>query len=76
MKYNSFKLVVVLATVLGLGACSKNLELKNPFGLTPTNAFTDLASFERQLSGVYGAFASADYHNGYTMVTDILTDDC
>lgn len=76
MKYNSYKLVVVLATALGLGACSKNLELKNPFGLTPTNAFTDLASFERQLSGVYGAFASADYHNGYTMVTDILTDDC
>lgn len=67
--------VASLGLVLGLGSCNKSLELKNPFGLTPTNSFTDLASYQRQLSGVYGAFASADYHNGYTMTTEILSDN-
>lgn len=52
------------------------MELLNDFGLTPTNAFTDLASYGRQLSGIYNAFASPDYFNGYTMVSDILADDC
>lgn len=63
--------------VLALSGCKKNLELQAPFQLTPTNAFSDLASYQRQLSGVYGAFASADYYNGYAGVTtDILTDNC
>ncbi len=63
--------------VLALSGCKKDLELEAPFQLTPTNAFTDLASYQRQLSGVYGAFASADYYNGYAGVTtEILTDNC
>ena len=77
MKIQTIKytLTIVLGLSLALVGCEKNLDLKNEFGLTPTNAFTDLASYARQLSGVYGNFASPLYHNGYTMVTDVLTDD-
>jgi starch-binding outer membrane protein, SusD/RagB family len=77
MKYSiKFSIIAASFTALTLGACNKDLDLDNPFGLTPSNAFTDLASFQRQLNGVYGAFASADYHNGYTMVTEIMADNC
>lgn len=77
MKFRNLKytLTVVLGLSFTLMSCKKDLELKNEFGLTPTNAFTDLASYARQLSGVYGQFANAEYYNGYTMVTDVLTDD-
>jgi hypothetical protein len=65
----------VLATALT--GCDKNLDLTNPYGLTPSNALTDLASYQRQLNGVYGAFASPDYYNGfYGVTTEILTDNC
>src|SRR5512137_1831102 len=70
---------IMAAAVLttALTGCDKNLDLTNPYGLTPSNALTDLASYQRQLNGVYGAFASADYYNGYYGVTtEMLTDNC
>lgn len=78
MKINckNYGLLAMLGVILTMSSCKKDLELKNEFGLTPTNAFTDLASYSRQLSGVYGAFANPEYYNGYTMVTDILADGC
>ena len=61
---------------MGLTSCDKNLDLTNPYGLTPSNALTDLASYQRQLSGIYGGFASPDYYNGYYGVTtEMLTDN-
>ncbi|HSK11651.1 MAG TPA: hypothetical protein VK907_00470, partial [Phnomibacter sp.] len=54
---------------VGLTGCDKNLDLQAPFALTPSNAFTDLASYQRQLNGVYGSFASANYYNGFYGVT-------
>lgn len=61
---------------VSLTGCKKNLDLKAPFALTPSNAFTDLASYQRQLNGVYGSFASANYYNGYYGVTtEMLTDN-
>ena len=63
-------------SLLTLVSCNKDLELVNPFGLTPNNAFPDLTSFQSQLSGMYGAFASPDYYNGYLGVTtDLFTDN-
>ncbi|HMO34085.1 MAG TPA: RagB/SusD family nutrient uptake outer membrane protein [Lacibacter sp.] len=76
LKIKQYGLLAVLGLSLALTSCKKNLELQNEFGLTPTNAFTDLASYSRQLSGVYGTFAGFEYYNGYTMVTDVLADDC
>ena len=75
IEIKNYRLAVVLGLSIMMIGCKKNLELQNEFGLTPTNAFTNLASYSRQLSGVYGTFASPDYYNGYTMVTDVLTDD-
>lgn len=75
IKTIKYTLTLVLGLSFTLMSCKKDLELKNEFGLTPTNAFTDLASYSRQLSGVYGNFANPEYYNGYTMVTDVLTDD-
>ena len=63
-------------SALSLSSCNKSLDPENPFGLSPVDAFVDLASMQRQLNGVYGSFASADYHNGYTMVTEIMADNC
>jgi starch-binding outer membrane protein, SusD/RagB family len=69
----------LLSTALlttGLTGCKKNLDLTDPFNLTPNNAFTDLASFQRQLNGVYGSFASPNYYNGfYGVTTEMLTDN-
>ena len=77
MKIRQIKnsLAIILGLSFTLMSCKKDLELKNEFGLTPTNAFTDLASYSRQLSGVYGSFANPEYYNGNIMVTDALTDD-
>ena len=75
IKTIKYTLSIVLGLSLTLMSCKKDLELKNEFGLTPTNAFTNLASYSRQLSGVYGNFANPEYYNGYTMITDVLTDD-
>ena len=62
---------------VGLTGCDKNLDLQAPYALTPSNAFTDLASYQRQLNGVYGSFASANYYNGfYGVTTEMLTDNC
>lgn len=70
-------LLAAAAITAGFTSCKKDLELENPFGLTPTNALTDLASYQRQLNGVYGSFASANYYNGfYGVTTEILTDNC
>lgn len=77
MKHSiKFSILTAALTAFALGSCNKDLDLENPYGLTPSNAFTNLASFQSQLNGVYGAFASADYHNGYTMVTEIMADNC
>lgn len=77
MKHSiKFSILTAAFTAFALGSCNKNLDLENPYGLTPSNAFTNLASFQSQLNGVYGAFASPDYHNGYTMVTEIMADNC
>ena len=75
IKTIKYTLTVVLGLSITLLSCKKQLELKNEFALTPTNSFTDLTSYARQLSGIYNSFASAEYYNGYTMVTDVLTDD-
>jgi hypothetical protein len=64
-------------------ACNKNLELAPPYQLTTANAFTNLESFNQQLSGVYGGgtttsagFASPNYYNGFLGPTaDIFTDN-
>lgn len=70
-------LLAAAALTAGFTSCKKDLELENPFGLTPTNALTDLASYQRQLNGVYGSFSSANYYNGfYGVTTEILTDNC
>lgn len=76
MNIKSIGFTAAFGASIFLTSCEKDLELKNEFGLTPTNAFTDLAAYSRQLSGVYGTFASPEYYNGYVMVTDILSDDC
>lgn len=76
MNIKSIGFIAAFGASIFLTSCEKDLELKNEFGLTPTNAFTDLAAYSRQLSGVYGTFASPEYYNGYVMVTDILSDDC
>lgn len=76
IKIKQYGLWLLAGASFLLSSCEKNLELRDQFGLTPTNAFTDLASYSRQLSGVYGSFASSEYYNGYTMVTDVLTDNC
>lgn len=34
-----------------LSGCKKDLELSAPFALTPDNVFTDLASYQRHLTG-------------------------
>jgi starch-binding outer membrane protein, SusD/RagB family len=69
-------LVSTITLTMGLTGCDKNLDLEAPFALTPNNAFTDLASFQRQLNGVYGSFASPNYYNGfYGVTTEILTDN-
>lgn len=75
LKIKIYCILLVAASSLLMMGCKKELEIKNQFGLTPTNAFTDLASYARQLSGVYNSFASPDYYNGYTMVTEVLTDN-
>lgn len=78
MKHSIKNTVLIAgASILGLTACQKELEQANPFGLTPTPAsFTSLNSFSAQLSGMYGAFASPDYYNGYLGVTtDLFTDN-
>jgi hypothetical protein len=76
IKFDQLALIVVMGLSITLSSCKKDLELTNEYGLTPTNAFTNLASYSRQLSGVYGSFANAEYYNGYVMVSDVLTDDC
>ena len=75
LKIKIYCFLLVAASSFILIGCKKDLELRNQFGLTPTNAYTDLASYARQLSGVYGSFASPDYYNGNTMVTEALTDN-
>lgn len=57
-------------------SCKKNLDLAPPYQLTTGNAFTSLESFNAQLNGVYGGFASANYYNGFLGPTaDILSDN-
>jgi starch-binding outer membrane protein, SusD/RagB family len=76
-QYINKSFLVAGFALLGLSSCKKELEQVNPFGLTPTPAsFTSLSSFQSQLSGMYNAFASADYYNGYLGVTtDMFTDN-
>jgi starch-binding outer membrane protein, SusD/RagB family len=77
MKHSiKFSILTAAFSAFALGSCTKSLDPENPYGLSPTDAFVNLASMQSQLNGVYGAFASPDYHNGYTMVTEIMADNC
>lgn len=59
-----------------LSSCNKDLELAPTYQLTTENAFTNLESYNNQLNGVYGSFASGNYYNGFLGPTaDILTDN-
>ncbi len=76
-KYSFIRFCTATLLMGSMTACEKDLDLQNPFGLTPNNALTDLASYQRQLNGVYGSFASPNYYNGfYGVTTEIITDNC
>ncbi|MBU6158800.1 MAG: RagB/SusD family nutrient uptake outer membrane protein [Bacteroidetes bacterium] len=75
---SSIKLLSVAFLLLCSISCKKNLDLANPYALSliPNTAFTNLDDFAAQLNGVYAAFQSTGYYNGFMGCTsEILTDN-
>jgi hypothetical protein len=78
MYLKSIKLIITTLVLMLVTSCKKNLDLTNPYALSlnPNTAYTNLDDLSGLLNGVYGAFQSAAYYNGfYGCTMDVLTDN-
>jgi tetratricopeptide (TPR) repeat protein len=78
MYLKSIKLIITALVLMLVTSCKKNLDLTNPYALSlnPNTAYTNLDDLSGLLNGVYGAFQSATYYNGfYGCTLDVLTDN-
>ena len=67
------KLLILLAGVFLLGSCSKELELKDPQGLSPQDATANDANIKKLLQGGYDGLSSTNLYGGnLQMFADLL----
>ena len=61
-----FKYIIsgIGALALLLASCTKQLELKDPQGLSPADAIANDANIKKLLQGAYGAMSRANMYGG------------